>query len=76
MDEFTIIRLTRFVEGFKKDHGHDAAGADLERAGFDKTQVDYLVHRGVLDKYQVTAKAGRRENRFKLHRDWRTLKDP
>ena len=47
---------------------------ELNANGFSTTAVDDLVRNGLLTKYQVVAKGGRRENRFKLATDWRSLK--
>ena len=46
----------------------------LIKAGVTEQQIDALVRKGALDRYQVTSSAGSVENRFKLHRDWRTLR--
>jgi hypothetical protein len=74
MDDFTLLRITRFIGSFKKDHGRDPSHADLERAGFANPDIDYVVRRGAVDKYHVTTGTGARENRYKLHRDWRSLR--
>jgi hypothetical protein len=76
MDEFTIMRLTRFLSSFKHEHGRDASESDLETAGFSPAQIDGAVRKGALDRYQVTTGSGSRQNRFKIHRDWRSLRDP
>jgi hypothetical protein len=77
MDEFTIMRITRLVASFKENHGRDISEAELTAdAKIAPSDVAYLVRKGVLDKYQVTTGRGSRENRFKMHRDWRTLKEP
>lgn len=76
MDEFTLIRLTRLVGTFKHSHGRDISESELREQGISASDLDDLVRRGVVDKYQVTTGKGNRENRFKLHRDWRTLKNP
>lgn len=77
VDEFTIMRISRLVASFKDSHGRDISEteltADIKVAPND---IDFLVRKGVLDKYQVTTGRGTRENRFKIHRDWRSLKDP
>ena len=74
MDDFTLIRITRFIGAFKKDHGRDPAHADLEKAGFANADIDHVVRRGAVDKYHATTGTGARENRYKLHRDWRSLR--
>ena len=76
MDEFTLTRLTRFITMFKREHGRDAAESDLEKLGFSSTQIDDAVRRRILDKYQVTTNTGARQNRYKIHRDWRSLRLP
>jgi hypothetical protein len=75
VDDFTIIRITRIIGTFKKTHGRDISAAELEAAGVAAAEVDYLVRKGAVDKYQVTNGKGARENRFKLHHDWRSLKE-
>ena len=75
MDDFTIMRITRLVGAFKKTHGRDISEGELTTEGVAAADLDYLVRKGAIDKYQVTNAKGARENRFKLHRDWRTLKD-
>lgn len=76
MDEFTLIRLTRFVGAFKHEHGRDAAESDLKKAGFSSAQLAEAVRKSILDKYQVTTQTGARENRYKIHREWRSLRNP
>ncbi len=77
MDEFTIMRISRLVASFKETHGRDISETELTAdAKVAPADVDYLVNKGVLDKYQVTTGRGSRENRFKIHRDWRTLREP
>jgi hypothetical protein len=75
VDDFTIIRITRLIGAFKKTHGRDISAAELTAAGVAAAEIDYLVRKGAVDKYQVTNDKGARENRFKLHKDWRTLKE-
>jgi len=74
MDEFTAQRLGRFLAGYKQSHGRDASHAELISAGFDDAVIDGAVRAGMLDKHQVTTGKGSIENRYKLHRDWRTLR--
>ena len=74
MDEFTIVRITRFIGSFKENHGRDIAESELVQHGVSPAEIDYLVRQGIVDKYQVTTGKGSRENRFKLHRDWRSLR--
>ncbi len=77
MDEFTIMRISRLVASFKENHGRDISETELTAdAKVVPSDVDFLVKKGVLDKYQVTTGRGSRENRFKIHRDWRTLREP
>ncbi len=74
MDEFSIMRLTRLLETYKLKHGRDITEAELEHEGFANEVVGKAVNDGMLDKYQVTNEKGSRENRYKLHHDWRSLK--
>lgn len=77
MDEFTVARITRLIASFKEAHGRDISETELTTdAHVGPSDVDYLVRKGVLDKYQVTTGRGNRENRFKIHRDWRSLREP
>lgn len=76
MDEFTRQRICRLVDNHKKSYGRDISEAELTSEGVEGAHVAHLVHRGVLEKYQVTTGKGAKENRFKLHRDWRTLREP
>lgn len=73
MDAFTKARLARYLGQFKQDHGRDARESELLDAGFSASNIDAAVRAGLLDKYQVTVGSGARENRFKLHRDWKSL---
>lgn len=74
MDEFTFQRLKRLIESYKGAHGRDISETEVQVQGFQAQDLDTLVRKGVLDKYQVTTGTGSRENRFKLHRDWRALR--
>ena len=74
MDEFSLKRLTRLLGDFKTRHGRDINESELLAAGFSAELIGAAVHRNILDKYQVTAAKGNAENRFKLHKDWRSLK--
>ena len=47
--------------------------SELIQEGFSEQVVDEFIRKGLLTKYQVVAKGGRRENRFKLATDWRSL---
>ncbi len=76
MDEFSILRVTRMVDAHKKNHGRDISESELTASGVAVADLAYLVKRGVITKYQVTTGKGAVENRFKLYRDWRTLKEP
>ena len=75
MDDFTLIRITRLIGGYKQAHGRDISEAEVLQAGFAPSVLDQLVREGIVDKYQVTTGKGSRENRFKLHRDWRSLRE-
>lgn len=74
MDELSLRRLTQFLSTYKTNHGRDANEAELMAAGFDAALIGAAVRKGLVDKYQVTNPKGNLENRFKLHKDWRTLK--
>lgn len=76
MDDFTRNRLIRFIAGFKQTQGHDAGEADLAQAGFTPAQIGAAVRAGILSKYQVTTSSGARQNRYKIARDWRSLRHP
>lgn len=75
MDDFTFIRITRLIGSHKQSHGRDISEAEVLAQGIKAQDLDTLVRKGVLDKYQVTTGKGSRENRFKLHKDWRTLRE-
>ena len=68
------MRLTRFLSTFKTRHGRDVNESELKAEGFDQELLGAAVRKGLVDKYQVTVSKGNVENRFKLHKDWRTLK--
>lgn len=74
VDPFTKARIVKVVSEFRQRHGRDISMAELKASGIDDSTVDKLVRDGMLLKYQVTAKGGRQENRFKIHVDWRSLK--
>lgn len=76
VDPFTIARVTRMIAAFKTTHGRDISEGELQAQGIESQTIDYLVKKSVVDKYQVTTGRGTRENRFKIHRDWRSLKEP
>ena len=73
-DPFAKARITKLLSDWKPKHGRDISQAELLREGFSEEQVHSLVRDGILSKYQVTAKGGRTENRFKLAVDWRGLR--
>ena len=75
MDDFTLIRITRLIGAYKQTHGRDISEAEILKEGFAPAVLDQLVRKGVVDKYQVTTGKGSLENRFKLHRDWRSLRE-
>jgi hypothetical protein len=73
VDTFTAARLTKLLTDWKQRHGRDISMAELATQGFSEPVIDSFVRDGYLSKYQVTAKGGRTENRFKLLKDWRSL---
>jgi len=73
VDTFTAARLTKLLTDWKQRHGRDISMAELTAQGFPESIIDSLIRDGFLSKYQVTAKGGRTENRFKLLKDWRSL---
>jgi hypothetical protein len=73
-DQFTTARISKLLDDFRHRYGRDISMGELNANGFSSTVVDDLVRNGLLTKYQVVAKGGRRENRFKLATDWRSLK--
>jgi hypothetical protein len=73
-DQFTTLRISKLLDDFRHRYGRDISMSELNANGFSTTTVDDLVRNGLLTKYQVVAKGGRRENRFKLATDWRSLK--
>ena len=73
-DQFTTARISKVLDDFRHRHGRDISMGELNANGFSAEVVDDLVRNGLLTKYQVVAKGGRRENRFKLATDWRSLK--
>lgn len=75
MDEFTIVRITRLIGSYKQTHGRDISESEILAQGIAAQDLDTLVRKGVVDKYQVTSGKGSRENRFKLHKDWRSLRE-
>jgi hypothetical protein len=75
MDDFTLIRATKLIGAFKQSHGRDISEAELRAQGIAAETIDALVRKGIVDKYQVTTGKGNQENRFKLHRDWRSLRE-
>jgi hypothetical protein len=74
IDQFTAARAKKLLSDWKQRHGRDINRAELLSAGFPEPMIDDLVRAGFLIRYQVTAKGGRTENRFKLATDWRILK--
>ena len=73
VDTFTAARLTKLLADWKQRHGRDISMAELLAQGFSEKTIDDLTRGGIIQKYQVTAKGGRTENRFKLLKDWRSL---
>jgi len=73
-DEFTNARISKLLADFRHRHGRDISMSELNANGFSAGVVDNLVRDGFLAKYQVVAKGGRQENRYKLATDWRSLK--
>jgi hypothetical protein len=73
LDEFTLQRILRLIGAHKQTHGRDVSEGELRAAGIAATVLDRLVRGGVVDKYQVTTGKGSTENRFKVHKDWRSL---
>lgn len=75
IDQFTAARAKKLLSDWKQRHGRDITRAELLSEGFSESLIDGMVRSGLLIKYQVTAKGGRAENRFKLATDWRSLKE-
>lgn len=73
MDEFSAMRALRLIGSFKKTHGRDISEAELMAHNISAADLAELIKKGAVDKYQVTNKNGSVENRFKAHRDWRSL---
>ena len=73
IDLFTRTRLAKLLNDWLHKHGRDICMAELVAAGFEEPSIDRMVRAGIITKYQVTAQGGRRENRFKLSKDWRSL---
>lgn len=74
VDQLTEFRVKKLLSDWKQRHGRDINRSEFEANGFTDAMIDDLVRRDILIKYQVTAKGGRTENRYKLANDWRTLK--
>jgi len=72
-DSFTTARISKLLTDWKQKHGRDISMSELIQEGFSEKVVDEFIRKGLLTKYQVVAKGGRRENRFKLATDWRSL---
>jgi hypothetical protein len=72
-DPFTTARIAKLLTDWKQKHGRDISMSELVHEGFSEQVVDEFIRKGLLCKYQVVAKGGRRENRFKLATDWRSL---
>jgi hypothetical protein len=72
-DSFTTARISKLLTDWKQKHGRDISMSELIQEGFSEKVVDEFIRKGLLSKYQVVAKGGRRENRFKLATDWRSL---
>ena len=72
-DPFTTARIAKLLTDWKQKHGRDISMSELVHEGFSEQVVDEFIRKGLLSKYQVVAKGGRRENRFKLATDWRSL---
>jgi protoporphyrinogen oxidase len=72
-DPFTTARISKLLTDWKQKHGRDISMSELIQEGFSEQVVDEFIRKGLLTKYQVVAKGGRRENRFKLATDWRSL---
>ena len=73
VDAFTVARIVRLMSQFRESHGRDINEAELFEAHVTAPQVAHLVRSGLVDKYQVTNAKGGRENRYKVHKDWRSL---
>ena len=74
-DMVTKARVAKLLADWKRRHGRDITMTELTTEGFTEATVDHLVRSGDLVKYQVTAKGGRRENRFKLPLDPKPLRN-
>ena len=74
VDQFSAARAKKLLSDWKQRHGRDINRAELEAQGFNESTIDDLVRAGLLIRYQVTAKGGRTENRYKLAIDWRMIK--
>ena len=73
VDQFTAARAKKLLSDWKQRNGRDISRSELLAQGFFEQAIDDMVKSGFLVKYQVTAKGGRAENRFKLATDWLAL---
>jgi hypothetical protein len=73
MNSFTAARAKNLLSTWKQRHGRDINRSELLGEGFTEDMIEELVKHNVITKYQVTAKGGRVENRYKLTSDWRQI---
>jgi hypothetical protein len=66
MDPFTQKRLLRTIEKHREERGDLPLLADLEAAGFSKSQVEWAERRGLIEQWYVTLTDGSIRKGYKV----------
>ena len=62
-------RLVKTVIQLKQKMGRDPSLTDITGSGVDESLVKKAVHRGWLEKHQVSLGSGQVENRYRVKKD-------
>lgn len=68
IDQFTLRRLGRFIDGFRQKTGQLPTLKDLAADGFDEALVDSAIKDGRLEQLYVTLTNGSVVKGFKIRR--------
>ncbi len=66
MDPFTLKRIVKFVEDFRRSSGQLPTLSDLDRAGFDKPRVEAAIKAGAIEEFYVTLTNGMIKKGYKV----------
>ena len=67
-DPFTLKRLARFTDDFRRQHARLATLKDLESAGFEKAVVERAVRDELVEELYVTLTTGAVQKGYKSKR--------